>query len=469
MAAAFEAAGLRPGDRALVVHPISIGLYAVLIGLFRLGATALILDPSAGREYLDRCCRLANPRGFIASPKAHLLRLLSGGIRRIPIKLIVREQNRGEERERIEPCTDDTPALLTFTSGSTGEPKAALRTHGFLLAQHRVLADSLKLRAGAIDLTTLPVFVLSNLASGVTSLLPDADLRRPGAIDPAPVLRQITMHRPASIIAAPAFLDRLMSAPPVSFDGVERIFTGGAPVFPRLLRRLHAIAPQATITAVYGSTEAEPIAHIDLSEIAADDFTRMQTGAGLLAGHVVDAIALRILPDRGGTPLSESSELPAALPAGEIGEIVVTGPHVLRGYLNGTGDSETKIRVGSQIWHRTGDAGYLDPNSRLWLMGRCSARISDRRGTLYPFAVEAAAQAIDGIARAALIAHDGARLLAIELDRATIDDIRRIESTVQQTLAWAHLDSIIRLDAIPVDRRHNAKVDYIVLRKKLAR
>jgi len=141
----------------------------------------------------------------------------------------------------------------------------------------------------------------------------------------------------------------------------------------------------------------------------------------------------------------------------------------LRGYLNGTGDSETKIRVGSQIWHRTGDAGYLDPNSRLWLMGRCSARISDRRGTLYPFAVEAAAQAIDGIARAALIAHDGARLLAIELDRATNDDIRRIESTVHETLAWAHLDSIIRLDAIPVDRRHNAKVDYIVLRKKLAR
>ncbi len=72
MAAEFEAAGLRPGDRALVVHPISIRLYAVLIGLFRLGATALLLDPSAGRTYLDRCCRLAEPRGFIAVPRAHL-------------------------------------------------------------------------------------------------------------------------------------------------------------------------------------------------------------------------------------------------------------------------------------------------------------------------------------------------------------------------------------------------------------
>jgi acyl-CoA synthetase (AMP-forming)/AMP-acid ligase II len=470
MAAAFEAAGLRPGDRALVVHPIAIGLYAVLIGLFRLGATALILDPSAGREYLDRCCRLAAPRGFIASPRAHLLRILSSGIRRIPIKLVVRESTGRDEREHIEPCADETPALLTFTSGSTGEPKAALRTHGFLLAQHRVLADSLHLRPGAIDLTTLPVFVLSNLASGVTSLLPDADLRRPGAIDPAPVLRQVAMHRPASIIAAPAFLDRLMSAPPVNFDGVERIFTGGAPVFPRLLRRLHAIAPQATITAIYGSTEAEPIAHIDLPEIAADDFARMQTGAGLLAGHPIDAITLRILPDRWGTPMPDLSppDIDAtALPPGQIGEIVVTGPHVLRGYLNGTGDSETKIRAGDHIWHRTGDAGYLDATGRLWLMGRCSARITDTRGTLYPFAVEAAAHAIEGITRAALIANDGARLLAIELDRGSNEDATRIESTVHRTLSWAHLDSIIRLDTIPVDRRHNAKVDYVALRKKL--
>jgi acyl-CoA synthetase (AMP-forming)/AMP-acid ligase II len=229
---------------------------------------------------------------------------------------------------------------------------------------------------------------------------------------------------------------------------------------------LHAIAPQATITAVYGSTEAEPIAHIDLTEIAADDFTRMQTGAGLLAGRPVDAITLRILPDRWGTPLTELS---TALPPDQIGEIVVTGSHVLRGYLNGTGDSETKIRVGNQVWHRTGDAGYLDATGRLWLMGRCSARITDTRGTLYPFAVEAAAQAIDGIARAALIAHAGARLLAIELDRRSNEDASRIESDVHRTLAWAQLDSIVRLDTIPVDRRHNAKVDYVALRKLLQR
>src|SRR5689334_14545295 len=287
LAAALEAAGLRRGDRVLLAHPISIRLYAALIGLFRLGATALLLDPSAGRAYLDRCCRLAEPRGFVGIPKAHLLRLVSSGIRRIPIKIAIGgsvpgatridrrapaapklepglehqpepEHERERERARIEPCEDETPALLTFTSGSTGEPKAALRTHGFLLAQQRVLTDSLRLRPGAIDLTTLPVFVLSNLASGVTSLLPDADLRRPGAIDPEPVLRQIDHYRPASLIAAPAFLERLLSHSPsnplmagLGWDSFEHIFTGGAPVFPRLLLTLRARAPQAAITAVY--------------------------------------------------------------------------------------------------------------------------------------------------------------------------------------------------------------------------
>ena len=59
------------------------------------------------------------------------------------------------------------------------------------------------------------------------------------------------------------------------------------------------------------------------------------------------------------------------------GEIVVSGAHVGAGYVGGVGDAETKFRVGEVIWHRTGDAGYLDAHGRLWLLGRCSARIAD--------------------------------------------------------------------------------------------
>ena len=145
----------------------------------------------------------------------------------------------------------------------------------------------------------------------------------------------------------------------------------------------------------------------------------MRTGAGLLTGHPVPSIQLRIVPDQWGQPIAPltSSELDAlALPPGEPGEIVVSGPHVLTGYLHGQGDEETKFDVDGRRWHRTGDAGYLDAGGRLWLLGRCSARIDDGRGRVYPFAVECALDGIAGVKRTAFLAHGGRRLLVAELE-----------------------------------------------------
>ena len=137
---------------------------------------------------------------------------------------------------------------------------------------------------------------------------------------------------------------------------------------------------------------------------------------------------------------------------------------LLPGYLDGMGDSETKFDVDGERWHRTGDAGYLDGRGRLWLLGRCDARINDERGILFPFAVECAAQQLPGIRRAAVVAHRGNRLLAVERDReAEADSV----SKLTRELAWAHIDSVKTLPKIPLDRRHNAKVNYPELRELL--
>ena len=192
----------------------------------------------------------------------------------------------------------------------------------------------------------------------------------------------------------------------------------------------------------------------------------MRAGAGLLAGMPVASISLKILPDRWGAPIdvgNDENEL-RSVPPGEIGEIIVSGEHVLQGYLDGVGDDETKIRAGGRTWHRTGDAGYLDDRGRLWLLGRCSAKATDTRGVLYPFAVECAAGEHPLVHRAAFVAHKGERLLAIELRRP-----EDIASGLQQRLAWAQLDRIVTLDRIPLDRRHNAKVDYPALLAALDR
>lgn len=477
--------GLQPGDPVLVFQPMSLELYVALIALFQRGSVAMFLDPSAGRAHIDRCCAMSPPKLFIGSAKAHLLRLLSPGVRKIPRKIVVDSEGggwipgavRGSDAQKCPPSNatfnalPDSPALLTFTSGSTGQPKAALRTHGFLLAQHAALEKALAMEAGAVDLTTLPIFVLSNLAAGVTSVIPNADLRKPGSIDPAPVFEQVRQYQPATSGASPALFERLAAhheATGEMLSSLRRIYTGGAPVFPRLMDRLAAAAPDAEIYAVYGSTEAEPIAHIGLSEISSADRDAMVGGKGLLTGEPVEEIALRILPVRWGTPLgpftkAEFDDL--ALRPNEPGEIVVSGNHVLKGYVNGTGDLETKFRVDGAVWHRTGDAGYRDGRGRVWLLGRCSARIEDENGVVYPFAVECAALEDASVARAALIALDGKRLLVVEPAAKQSVDIDSLKSR----LSWSHLARVITIAKIPVDKRHNAKIDYPALVRLISR
>ena len=438
----LRVAGIRAGDRVLVFCPLSIALYATLVGLWRLGGVAMFLDPSAGRNHIERCCRLVAPNAYIATPRAHLLRLLSPALRQSRVVLSIDRwvpgartlritTGRSEERQ-IAPAAADTPALITFTSGSTGQPKAAVRSHGFLLAQHRVLADDLNLQRGQRDLAALPIFVLANLASAVTSIVPDADLRRPADIEPARLLRQIRQVRPTRVAASPALLEclsRYVAERRETMAEFTAIYSGGAPVFPRLLRQLQTVAPAAAVFAVYGSTEAEPIAKLAWTEIVPKDFRAMESGAGLLVGQPVAAIDLRILPDRWGVPIGPFTAAHfnrEVLADDGRGEIVVAGDHVLSGYLDGSGDEETKFQVDGRVWHRTGDAGYRDAHGRLWLLGRCSAKLADEQGVVYPFAVECAALAVDGVRRCALVQHRGARVLAVELDGLTHTEARSV-------------------------------------------
>lgn len=472
--------GLQAGDAVLVFHPMSAELYAALLGIFRLGLVAMFLDPSAGREHIERCCALHRPRALIASTKAHLLRLWSSALQRIPIKFAIgfpvpgavswSAAERMKPLTGIQPCSPETTALLTFTSGSTGQPKAAVRTHGFLLAQHAALAESLTLTPGDVDLATLPIVLLANLGSGVTSLIPDADLRFPGAINPGPVVAQIQAHRATTSVASPAFfecLTRYCHEQRLTLPTFRKLFSGGAPVFPRLLDHLHAMAPEADVVAVYGSTEAEPIAEVSRRDIGPEETQAMLQGRGLLAGQPVKAVHLRILRDRWGQtlgPWTETEFAAECLSVGQAGEIVVSGEHVLTGYLQGRGDAETKFRVGDVVWHRTGDAGYLDAGGRLWLLGRCSARIQDDQGTLYPFAAETAVYQDANVRRAAFVAHQGRRVFAVEFYRlATESELAEL----REKLGWTGCADFRVVERVPVDGRHNAKIDYPALDRML--
>ncbi|WP_224825728.1 AMP-binding protein [Cognatishimia sp. MH4019] len=419
-AADLQRRGVRKGDRALVAMPVGADLYAALAGLWMVGAVAVFPEPALGLKGLRHAVRVTRPKLMVATGAYRFLRLLPGLWRAKGLR------PGGVGAPEAVAFERDDPALMSFTSGSTGVPKCIMRSHGFLMGQRAAVAPLLEAE-GARDLVAFPVFVLVGLAAGRCSVLPNWKLSKQGDVTGTDLVNWINHSGATRALLPPALCERLgeVGVP----EAVTDVFTGGGPVFPDVMR---ALAAQCRVTAVYGSTEAEPIAEISALDIAEADWAAMAAGDGLLVGKPVPVVELRLEDD----------------------EIWVAGAHVNEGYLDPVDDAANKVNEGGRIWHRTGDAGRLDATGRLWLLGRHSARVTWQDGWLYPFQVEVAARLWGGVRRAALVEIAGASVLAIEADALR-------DWPVPEGL------DIRVVDAIPMDARHGSKVDLAALKAML--
>ncbi|WP_158266261.1 AMP-binding protein [Allosphingosinicella deserti] len=432
LASAWRARGLKRGDRVLIALPLDADLYAGLAALWRIGAAAVLPEPALGLYGLRHAVAATAPRALLAAGLYRLLPWIAPAVRRIPLRLGLGHAAGHADPEDVPP---DTPALISFTSGTSGAPKAIVRTHDFLVAQDAAVAPLIDARGRPeVDLVAFPVFVIANLGQGITSVLPNWRLRDPAGAAGAAIRSHAERHGVSRLLLSPALAERLAKSGFPS--GAHTLFTGGGPVFPDLVARIAEAAPALRTVSVYGSTEAEPIAHVEASHISAGDWAEMRRGAGLLAGTPSERARVRIVED----------------------EIWVAGGHVVSGYLDPAHDRSTKVRDDQGItWHKTGDGGRFDEAGRLWLRGRIDARV----GTLWPFEVEARFRLLPGVERAALCSRASRPVVAIEGDAACLPVWRDAADDMRA--------EIVHISRIPMDRRHGSKVDKPALQRLVER
>ncbi len=495
---------------ALLVRP-GIDFVSLVFALFKAGAVAILIDPGMGRWNLIRCLAEAEPAGFVAISVAQAMRvLLPRRFRKARFNVTVgrrwfwggptleKLRGRAWSGGELAATGPDDPAAIIFTTGSTGPSKGVLFSHGNFDAQVNQIRDFYGIQPGEVDLPAFPLFGLFNCAMGVTAVIPDMDPSRPAQVDPVKIIEAARDWKVTQAFGSPAIWDRVgryCETQGVALPTVRRVLSAGAPVPAEVLRRTKAcIHPEGDVHTPYGATEALPVASISAREVLGDvasnrdaakrglspsgptgTAAETRRGAGVCVGRNFSGIQWKVIRTVDG-PIRSLDEI-EELPAGRIGELIVSGAVVTRRYVTRVqANALAKIADGPRSWHRMGDCGYLDGQGRFWFCGRAAHRVLTADGPMYPVCCEAIFNQHPAICRSALVGvgpagqqrpvmilepHPG-RMPADETARvALLAEIRQLAATTPLT------ERIVDFrfhPSLPVDIRHNAKI----FREKLA-
>ncbi|HEY7047263.1 MAG TPA: AMP-binding protein, partial [Jatrophihabitantaceae bacterium] len=298
------------------------------------------------------------------------------------------ERHRSQRPAGVTFGPDDT-AFLTYTSGTTGPPKGAMNTHGNVVFNSQAYRQWCRLGPDDVVLGVAPLFHITGLIAGVTtSLLLGAPLVLAYRFEPSVMLETIRDERATFTVGSITVFIALMNAPGAergALASLTKIWSGGAPIPPSTVKAFQAQFGQY-IHNVYGLTETTSPSHgVPFDATAPVDDA---TGA-LSVGVPVFNTVVRVVGDDGRN-----------LPAGEVGEIVTSGPMVVPGYWNKPEETEHALPGGAL---HTGDVGYMDADGWFYLIDRKKDQINAGGYKVWPREVEDVLYQHEAVREAAVV------------------------------------------------------------------
>lgn len=379
-ASALAARGIHPGDRVGISGDNSIAVVTGLLAVVAAGAVAVPLNPHDPIAAIDH---------ELATVGASLLLVGPGATApsTVPVQdidaLVAIGTGTGADYV-CEPRDDSDLAVLLFTSGTAGAPRAAMLSHANLVANQRQAQSSEDpARADDVVLGVLPWFHVYGLNAVLgVSLLVGAAVVLVRRFAAAEVVELIGREHITVVAGVPSLWQQLLAEPTATRDALASVrsaFSGAAALSHETFdgaRERWGI----TIAEGYGLTEAAPIVTTS---------TGREAVAGSI-GRVVAGVEVRLVDSEGADAL-----------VGDEGEILVKGPNVFVGYWH---DPDSTARVlSADGWLRTGDIAVVDDDGRLYIVDRVKDLVIVSGFNVFPSEVEDVLNAHSGVAESAVI------------------------------------------------------------------
>lgn len=351
--------GIGTDDAIAIMLPNRLELLIGMLGAWRVGAMVTPVNPT----FTDR------ELGYQLQDSGAKL-LLSEAVRETAARTILTAEMWSSPTGPIgEPqIPEDRIALLVYTSGSTGSPKGVMLDHANLHAMASQTAEAFELRADDHALMVLPLFHVNSITTSfLAPITVGAQLTVVDRFSPESFISAVETTRPTYFSAVPAIYGRLAALPDdLQFDTTSLRFAicGAAPVDKRLLEQIETRFGLQLLEG-YGLTEGTCASTVNPLR----GERRLGTVGLPLPGQRV------AIMDEDGVPQ----------PPGEPGEVVISGPTVMRGYLGRPEETSRTIRDG---WLHTGDVGVLDGDGYLRIVGRIKDMIIRGGENLYPAEIE---------------------------------------------------------------------------------